>query len=185
MSVDILDSQSGLEGTTLESEFLLKCAFKRGACDVMLTDSPVNSPKYIDSPRRRELSITQSGFLVNKAEALLDVGSSQDVSWDQQHVQYVFCVSNRIMLMFRRNQYVVFDEEDPTWRLPRLSSTLARQVFLVLWQTPQPVVGLEVSFISTLLDRDEADVLSAGQELLSCGAIFSTVDEFTWAAYET
>lgn len=81
--------------------------------------------------------------------------------------------------------YSVWYEEDPSWRLPRAVSSAAVELFRTLWATPQPVEGLGVSYLASRLRRSEIEVYQAAQELIHENVIFTTVDLFTWAAFET
>lgn len=60
----------------------------------------------------------------------------------------------------------------------------ARRVYNLLKSEPQSNEGLHVQLISAKLNLPVTEVTRAGDELLSAGLIFSTVDENTWAILE-
>ena len=60
----------------------------------------------------------------------------------------------------------------------------ARRVYGALKTTPQNNEGLHVQNIAATLGMQIADVMKAGDELLSHGMIFTTVDDNTWAILE-
>ncbi|KAI9930573.1 hypothetical protein ASPWEDRAFT_39481 [Aspergillus wentii DTO 134E9] len=60
----------------------------------------------------------------------------------------------------------------------------ARKVYSMLKNEPQSNEGLHVQMIAAKLDLPVTDVARAGDELLTAGVIFSTVDENTWAILE-
>jgi len=64
-------------------------------------------------------------------------------------------------------------------------SALARRVFQYLLETPQSNEGLHQQAIAANLGLESADVLRAGDDLLSAGFIYTTVDDQTWAILET
>ncbi|KAL1977037.1 hypothetical protein VTN31DRAFT_3319 [Thermomyces dupontii] len=57
----------------------------------------------------------------------------------------------------------------------------ARRVYNLLKSEPQSNEGLHMQNISAKLGMPATDVMKAGDELLSAGLIWSTVDELTWA----
>lgn len=67
-----------------------------------------------------------------------------------------------------------------TRTLPAMSPA-ARRVYNLLKSEPQSNEGLHMQNISVKLGLPSTDVVKAGDELLSAGLIFSTVDELTWA----
>ncbi|KAI9367449.1 hypothetical protein BJX61DRAFT_304472 [Aspergillus egyptiacus] len=68
-------------------------------------------------------------------------------------------------------------------RLPAMSPA-ARRVYNLLKNEPQSNEGLHVQLIAAKLGLPTPDVARAGDELLTAGVIFSTVDEQTWAILE-
>ncbi|PGH18413.1 hypothetical protein AJ79_00482 [Helicocarpus griseus UAMH5409] len=64
--------------------------------------------------------------------------------------------------------------------LPPMSA-LARKVFETLSNTPQSNEGLHVQNIAALMGLPSGDVFKGGEELLSNGLIYPTVDDNTWA----
>lgn len=64
--------------------------------------------------------------------------------------------------------------------LPHMSPA-ARRVYNLLHDEPQSNEGLHVQLIAAKLNLPVTDVARAGDELLTMGVIFSTVDEHTWA----
>ncbi|KAJ5102374.1 hypothetical protein NUU61_004596 [Penicillium alfredii] len=60
-------------------------------------------------------------------------------------------------------------------------SPLARRVYSLLKTEPQDDIGLQMQDIASKLNLPPTDVARAGEELLSAGVIFSTMDEQTWA----
>lgn len=60
----------------------------------------------------------------------------------------------------------------------------ARRVFNLLKSEPQTNEGLHVQMIAARLNMPVPEVTRAGDELLTAGLIFSTVDEATWAILE-
>ncbi|KAI9884819.1 MAG: hypothetical protein M1823_003381 [Watsoniomyces obsoletus] len=71
-----------------------------------------------------------------------------------------------------------------TQPLPPLSMH-ARRVLEKLRAVEQNNEGLHYQHLSAELNLSAQDVLKAGDELQSASLIFSTVDDFTWAALET
>lgn len=67
--------------------------------------------------------------------------------------------------------------------LPPMSAS-ARRVYNLLRSEPQSNEGLHMQNISAKLGLPSTDVMKAGDELLSAGLIFSTMDELTWAILE-
>ncbi|KAL2827549.1 hypothetical protein BDW59DRAFT_160193 [Aspergillus cavernicola] len=67
--------------------------------------------------------------------------------------------------------------------LPTMSS-VARRVYTLLKTEPQSNEGLHAQLIAAKLSLPMPDVARAGDELLTAGVIFSTVDEQTWAILE-
>ncbi|RAH76316.1 single-stranded DNA-binding replication protein A medium subunit [Aspergillus japonicus CBS 114.51] len=67
--------------------------------------------------------------------------------------------------------------------LPAMSP-VARRVFNLLKTEPQSNEGLHAQLIAAKLSLPMPDVARAGDELLTAGVIFSTVDEQTWAILE-
>ncbi|KAA6407743.1 MAG: replication factor A2 [Lasallia pustulata] len=68
-------------------------------------------------------------------------------------------------------------------KMPNVSPG-ARRVYGALKTTPQNNEGLHVQNIAATLGMQIADVMKAGDELLSHGMIFTTVDDNTWAILE-
>ncbi|PWY89821.1 replication protein A, subunit RPA32 [Aspergillus heteromorphus CBS 117.55] len=67
--------------------------------------------------------------------------------------------------------------------LPAMSP-IARRVYNLLRTEPQSNEGLHAQLIAAKLSLPMPDVARAGDELLTAGVIFSTVDEQTWAILE-
>ncbi|ODH47762.1 hypothetical protein GX48_06098 [Paracoccidioides brasiliensis] len=67
--------------------------------------------------------------------------------------------------------------------LPPLSP-LARKVYETLSDTPQSNEGLHVQNLAALMGLSAGEVFKGGEELLSNGLIFPTVDDNTWAILE-
>ncbi|KAL2869206.1 putative replication factor-a protein [Aspergillus lucknowensis] len=67
--------------------------------------------------------------------------------------------------------------------LPAMSP-VARRMYNLLKNKPQTNEGLAAQQIAAELGLPMADVARAGDELLTAGVIFSTVDEQTWALLE-
>ncbi|KAL4886660.1 hypothetical protein BJY04DRAFT_178109 [Aspergillus karnatakaensis] len=67
--------------------------------------------------------------------------------------------------------------------LPAMSA-VARKMYNLLKLEPQTNEGLHAQVIAAKLSLPMADVARAGDELLTSGVIFSTVDESTWAILE-
>ena len=68
-------------------------------------------------------------------------------------------------------------------RMPSVSAN-ARKVFHTLKNSPQSNEGLHVQNIAANSGMQVADVMKAGEELLSHSMIFTTVDDNTWALLE-
>lgn len=69
-------------------------------------------------------------------------------------------------------------------KLPPKISPVARKVFTLLQTSPQNNEGLHVQNIAAQLSITVNDVFKAGDELLSDGLIYTTVDDETWAVLE-
>jgi replication factor A2 len=69
-------------------------------------------------------------------------------------------------------------------RLPPRASAAAKRVFELLQSSPQSNEGLHVHDIASKLSLQVNDVFKAGDELLADGAIYTTVDDETWAILE-
>ncbi|OCL07047.1 replication factor A2 [Glonium stellatum] len=67
--------------------------------------------------------------------------------------------------------------------LPSMSAA-AKKVYNVLKTTPQSNEGLHQQVIAAKLNMDMGEVARAGDELLSIGVIYTTVDDVTWAILE-
>ena len=67
--------------------------------------------------------------------------------------------------------------------LPNVSVN-AKRVYQTLRSSPQNNEGLHVQNIASNANMNMADVLKAGDELLSHSMIFTTVDDSTWALLE-
>ncbi|GLA65917.1 replication factor A protein 2 [Aspergillus tubingensis] len=63
-------------------------------------------------------------------------------------------------------------------------SPVAKRVYQLLRTEPQSNEGLHAQLIAAKLSLPMPDVARAGDELLTAGVIFSTVDEQTWAILE-
>ena len=68
-------------------------------------------------------------------------------------------------------------------QMPSVSQN-ARKVFQTLKNSPQNNEGLHMQNIAALCGLNVADVMKAGEELLSHSMIFTTVDDNTWALLE-
>ena len=68
-------------------------------------------------------------------------------------------------------------------QLPSMTPN-ARRVFQALKTSPQNNEGLHVQNVATITQMNVADVMKAGEELLSHSLIFTTVDDNTWAVLE-
>lgn len=68
--------------------------------------------------------------------------------------------------------------------LPPGTSAAARKVYYLLQSAPQNNEGLHVHNIAAQLSLPANDVFKAGDELLGCGSIYTTVDDETWAVLE-
>lgn len=67
--------------------------------------------------------------------------------------------------------------------LPQMS-VAARRVYEVLRTSPQNNEGLHTQNIAATLGMGMADVMKAGDELLSFGLMYTTVDDSTWAVMD-
>lgn len=63
-------------------------------------------------------------------------------------------------------------------------SQAAKRVFKYLSEAPQTNEGLHLTAIATELDLNPGEVAKAGDDLLSGGLIYTTVDDQTWAVLE-
>ena len=63
-------------------------------------------------------------------------------------------------------------------------SSTAKRVFQHLRESPQTNEGIHQQEIAAKLGIDTADVARAGDDLLSGGFIYTTVDDQTWAILE-
>lgn len=61
------------------------------------------------------------------------------------------------------------------------TSAMARRVYEAIRTSPQSNEGLHFSDIAQRAGLNSADVLKAGDELLSMGVVYTTVDDHTWA----
>ncbi|KAE8348603.1 hypothetical protein BDV28DRAFT_143118 [Aspergillus coremiiformis] len=75
------------------------------------------------------------------------------------------------------------DDYSASKGLPAMSP-VARRVYNLLKTEPQSNEGLHAQLIAAKLSLPMPDVARAGDELLTAGVIFSTVDEQTWAILE-
>ena len=66
----------------------------------------------------------------------------------------------------------------------RRMSPLAQRVYEALRNVPQNNEGLHIQHIANGLGEPLSDVMKAGDELLACGVMYTTVDDNTWAAME-
>ncbi|KAK3677942.1 Replication factor A protein 2 [Recurvomyces mirabilis] len=66
-------------------------------------------------------------------------------------------------------------------KLPAGTSAAARKVYHTIANTPQSHEGLHVQQIAQTGGMEIGEVLRAGEELVGLGAIYTTVDEQTWA----
>jgi replication factor A2 len=64
--------------------------------------------------------------------------------------------------------------------LPPGTSTAARKVFHVLKDTPSGNEGLHIQDIAARANLEYTDVAKGGDELLTLGLIYTTVDDHTW-----
>lgn len=69
-------------------------------------------------------------------------------------------------------------------KMPPNLSAGGKKVLHFLQNTPQNNEGLHVSMIAAQLGMQASDVFKAGDELLGNGAIYTTVDDETWAILE-
>ncbi|RKF59626.1 Replication factor A protein 2 [Erysiphe neolycopersici] len=69
-------------------------------------------------------------------------------------------------------------------KLPANISVTARKVYNLLSCDAQSNEGLHVSLIAQKLNMQVNDAYKAGDELLGAGAIYTTVDDETWAILE-
>lgn len=69
-------------------------------------------------------------------------------------------------------------------KLPAKLSMSSRKVFELLQSAPQNNEGLHVTMIASRLSSTTQDVFKAGDELLTEGLIYTTVDDETWAVLE-
>jgi replication factor A2 len=67
--------------------------------------------------------------------------------------------------------------------LLRMSQT-ARKIYSLLKSEPQSNEGLHMQLIASKLSMPVPEVAKGGDELVTAGVIFSTVDEYTWAILE-
>ena len=67
--------------------------------------------------------------------------------------------------------------------MPNVSAN-AKKVYAVLKNSPQSNEGLHVHNVAASLGLGVNEVMKAGDELLSHGLIFTTVDDNTWAIFE-
>ncbi|CAK4034895.1 related to single-stranded DNA binding 30K chain [Lecanosticta acicola] len=74
-----------------------------------------------------------------------------------------------------------YAQQDPG---PGSVSAAARKIFAVLKQTPQTNEGLHAQDIAMRVGLEMSEVMKAGDELLSGGKIYTTVDDATWALLE-
>ncbi|KAJ5357025.1 hypothetical protein N7517_011634 [Penicillium concentricum] len=63
-------------------------------------------------------------------------------------------------------------------------SLVAKKIYNLLKTEPQDDTGLHMQVIASKLNIPATEVARAGEELLSAGVIFSTMDEQTWAILE-
>ncbi|KAJ5178628.1 uncharacterized protein N7500_001327 [Penicillium coprophilum] len=63
-------------------------------------------------------------------------------------------------------------------------SLVAKKIYSLLKTEPQDDTGLHMQVIASKLNIPATEVARAGEELLSAGVIFSTMDEQTWAILE-
>ncbi|ESZ95185.1 hypothetical protein SBOR_4416 [Sclerotinia borealis F-4128] len=68
--------------------------------------------------------------------------------------------------------------------LPAKTTANARAVFNLMQSEPQNNEGLNVNMIATKLGMPVADVYKSGDELLSEGCIYTTIDDETWSIME-
>ncbi|KAK5108997.1 hypothetical protein LTR62_007631 [Meristemomyces frigidus] len=66
-------------------------------------------------------------------------------------------------------------------KLPAGTSAGARKVYHTIANTPQSHEGLHVQQIATSTQMEIGEVMRAAEELVGLGALFTTVDEQTWA----
>jgi replication factor A2 len=63
-------------------------------------------------------------------------------------------------------------------------SQLAKRIFHFLQNVPQSNEGVNMNDIASKMGIDTADTARAGDELLSGGLIYTTLDDQTWAILE-
>jgi replication factor A2 len=63
-------------------------------------------------------------------------------------------------------------------------SQLAKKIFHYLQNVPQSNEGVNMNEIASKIGIDTADIARAGDELLSGGLIYTTLDDQTWAILE-
>ena len=73
------------------------------------------------------------------------------------------------------------DAGQPNSRLLPHMSVTAKRVYDVLITSPQSNEGLHIQNVALALGLPIAEVMKAGDELLSTGQIYTTVDDNTWA----
>ncbi|KAI9052867.1 hypothetical protein LZ554_003139 [Drepanopeziza brunnea f. sp. 'monogermtubi'] len=71
-----------------------------------------------------------------------------------------------------------------TKKLPPKMTSIAKRVYEVLKNSPQNNEGMHVHLIASQLGVNSNEVFKAGDELLGEGAIYTTVDDETWAVLE-
>ncbi len=98
-----------------------------------------------------------------------DGGNLADGTYGQQEGTYIGAVDQGMTTSGRQ--------------LPSLSGP-ARKVFNALENSPQNNEGLHVHTIAAQVGMQVNDVMKAGDELLTQGLIFTTVDDETWAVLE-
>lgn len=74
--------------------------------------------------------------------------------------------------------------QDMSGNLGISMSAAARKVYQCLKTSPQTNEGLHQHDIGARLNMEVSDVAKAGDELLSMGVIYTTVDDATWAILE-
>lgn len=76
------------------------------------------------------------------------------------------------------------NQANPTSKALPHMSVAARRVYEVLRTSPQNNEGLHTQNIAATLGMGMADVMKAGDELLSFGLMYTTVDDSTWAVMD-
>lgn len=76
------------------------------------------------------------------------------------------------------------NQSNATLAAVRRMSPLAQRVYEALRNVPQNNEGLHIQHIANGLGEPLPNVMKAGDELLACGVMYTTVDDNTWAAMD-